>query len=54
MTFIFRIVQRQELFQGDPDTLEKLREIKGIFPESHFLKTQKAMLTYHAKGETKT
>ncbi|KAI9664177.1 MAG: Anaphase-promoting complex subunit 23 [Alyxoria varia] len=49
MSFIFRIVQRQELFQGDSETLTHLKQIKGVFPDSHFLKTQKAMLTYHAK-----
>lgn len=51
MSVIFHTVQRQELFQSDQSTMTSLKQIKKLFPTSAFLKTQKALLYYHAKGK---
>lgn len=51
MSFIFQIVQQQELFQTDDSIANELKKIKQIFPSSAFLRAQKALLYYHAKGD---
>lgn len=52
MGFLFHIVQRQELFQNDQSIVDELKQIKRVFPRSPFLRAQKALLYYHAKGKT--
>jgi len=49
MSFIFSIYENQELFQADDNILGGLKELKVVFPESSFLRTQKALVFYHAK-----
>jgi len=49
MSYIFSIYENQELFQADDNILVGLKDLKAVFPESAFLRTQKALLFYHAK-----
>lgn len=49
MTFIFHIYENQELFQAEDSVLNALKSLKAVFPTSSFLRTQKALLYYHAK-----
>lgn len=51
MTYIFHVYANQELFQVSGPVLQQLKKIKTIFPKSSFLRAQKALLFYHAKGE---
>lgn len=51
MTLIFHLYAHQELYQTNEDAHLILNELERVFPESLFLKTQKALLFYHAKGE---
>lgn len=50
MTLIFHLYCSQELYQATEDTYQTLMELENIFPESGFLKTQRALLYYHSKG----
>lgn len=52
MTLIFHIYCSQELYQATEDTHQTLTELEAIFPNSSFLKTQRALLYYHSKGPT--
>ena len=54
MTLIFYVHCSQELFQATQDTDQALSELESIFPDSAFLKTQRALLYYHAKGTSCT
>lgn len=48
-SFIFHIYANQELFIANDDIFDKLKSLKNVFPTSVFLRTQKALLYYHAK-----
>lgn len=50
MTLIFHVHCSQELYQATEDTYQALSELETIFPDSAFLKTQRALLYYHSKG----
>lgn len=50
MTLIFHCYCSQELYQATEDTHQTLSELETIFPNSAFLKTQRALLYYHSKG----
>ena len=52
MTLIFHLFCSQELYQATDDTHQILSELENIFPTSAFLKTQRALLYYHSKGNT--
>jgi hypothetical protein len=54
MTLIFHVHCSQELYQATEDTYQALSELETIFPESAFLKTQRALLYYHSKGSVGT
>ena len=49
MTLIFHLYASQELYQSTETTHRELNELERIFPESQFLKTQRALLFYHSK-----
>lgn len=49
MTLIFHLYASQELYQFNETTHHQLNDLERIFPESQFLKTQRALLYYHAK-----
>ena len=49
MTYIFNVYQNQRLFQYQDDIHRSIKDLQSIFPHSQFLKTQQALLFYHAK-----
>lgn len=49
MTAIFYPYASQELYQCTETTHNALNELEELFPESQFLKTQRALLFYHSK-----
>jgi len=49
MTFIFHIHISQELFQSTEQVHNQLNQVQLIFPNSAFLKSQRALLYYHSK-----
>ncbi|KAF2728163.1 anaphase-promoting complex subunit CDC23 [Polyplosphaeria fusca] len=49
MAFIFHISASQELYQSTDEVHNALTQLESIFPLSAFLKTQRALLHYHAK-----
>ena len=49
MTLVFHLFVSQEFYQSGPTTHQDLNELERVFPESHFLKTQRALLFYHSK-----
>ena len=50
MTLIFHLYASQELYQSSEPVHHQLNELENIFPDSQFLKTQRALLFYHSKG----
>ena len=52
MTLLFNLYANQELYQCGEQIHSQLNELEKLFPESHFLKTQRALLFYHSKGQT--
>ena len=50
MTLVFHLHASQSLYQSTDFTYQQLRDLEAIFPTSHFLKTQRALLLYHSKG----
>lgn len=50
MTYIFYLYASQELYQFTEQIHQRLTELEQVFPESQFLKTQRALLFYHSKG----
>lgn len=54
MTFIFHIYASQELYQSNEQIHNEVTQIENIFPNSSFLKTQRALLFYHSKGTSLT
>ncbi|KAB2578148.1 Tetratricopeptide TPR-1 [Lasiodiplodia theobromae] len=49
MTFLFHIYTSQELYQSTEQIHNELTQVQTIFPNSAFLKTQRALLYYHSK-----
>ncbi|KAL6704493.1 Anaphase-promoting complex subunit 8 [Coniothyrium glycines] len=49
MTFIFHVTASQELYSTGEQVHTSLSQILHIFPDSAFLKTQRALLHYHNK-----
>lgn len=49
MTFMFHIYASQELYQSNEQVHGALSQVSDYFPGSAFLKTQRALLHYHAK-----
>lgn len=50
MQLLFHIYTSQELFQTEERVYNMLSQLQSIFPQSAFLKTQQALLFYHAKS----
>lgn len=50
MTLIFYVHCSQELYQATEDAYQVLSELETIFPNSAFLKSERALLYYHSKG----
>lgn len=50
MALIFHVYCSQELYQASDDTHQTLTGLESVFPNSSFLKTQRALLYYHSKG----
>ena len=53
MTLVFNLYARQELYQSTETTYNALNELERYFPESQFLKTQRALLCYHSRDFAK-
>lgn len=51
MSLVFHLHASQALHQSGDVTHEELSSLEAIFPKSHFLKTERALLYYHAKGD---
>jgi anaphase-promoting complex subunit 8 len=49
MSLMFHLFANQELFQCTEQVHTQLSQLDAIFPENHFLKTQRALLFYHSK-----
>ena len=49
MSLIFHLYTSQQLFQCSQNTHSELNELEKVFPQSQFLKTQRALLHYHAR-----
>ncbi|KAI9827686.1 MAG: hypothetical protein M1819_006886 [Sarea resinae] len=49
MTLIFHLYTSQELYQSNDSIHSQLSQLEAMFPESQFLKTQRALLFYHSK-----
>ncbi|KAL1387307.1 anaphase promoting complex subunit 8 [Phyllosticta capitalensis] len=49
MTFLFHIYTNQELYQSTDQVHDEVTQVSQIFPNSAFLKTQRALLYYHSK-----
>ncbi|MCJ1446658.1 MAG: Anaphase-promoting complex subunit 23 [Stictis urceolatum] len=49
MTLIFHLYANQELYQSTEQIHQQLSDLENLFPENHFLRTQRALLHYHAK-----
>ncbi|KAL8828669.1 MAG: hypothetical protein Q9170_006500 [Blastenia crenularia] len=49
LTLLFNLDASQSLFLTSPDIHQSLNELTKIFPTSYFLKTQRALLSYHIK-----
>ena len=50
MTYIFHIYTCQELYVANDQIHQELDQIERYFPRNAFLKTQRALLSYHVKG----
>ena len=50
MTYIFRVYVSQELYQSTEQVHGQMADLERIYPDSVFLKTQRALLHYHSKG----
>ncbi|KAJ0163000.1 Anaphase-promoting complex subunit 8 [Colletotrichum tanaceti] len=49
VSFIWHLYTSLELYQATPELANSLESLMGIFPDSSFLLTCNAMLTYHSK-----
>ncbi|KAI9822546.1 MAG: Anaphase-promoting complex subunit 23 [Pycnora praestabilis] len=54
MTFVFHLYTSQELYQSTDQVHNSLTQLEAIFPDSQFLKTQRALLFYHSKEQPAT
>lgn len=54
MTMFFHLHASQTLYQSTEVIHQELTDLEAIFPKSHFLKTQRALLLYHSKGSCDT
>lgn len=54
MANVFYLHACQTLYQSADVTNESLAVLESIFPKSQFLKTEKALLCYHANGTLHT
>lgn len=52
MTLIFHLYASQELYQNGDAVHDELTQLEQIFPDSLFLKTQRALLFYHLRGKS--
>ena len=50
MTYIFHLYASQALYKATETTHQQLNDLERIFPESQFLKTQRALLFYHSQN----
>ena len=50
MTMFFSLYANQMLCQVDEVVYKLLADLEGLFPSSLFVQTQRALLSYHAKG----
>lgn len=51
MTIFFHLYTNQELYQSSEEIRRQVTHLQNIFPTSLFLKTQRALLLYHSKGQ---
>ena len=51
MTKLFRLNVNQELYQYGDVVHNQVAQLETVFPTSQFLKTQRALLYYHARGK---
>ncbi|KAL9631534.1 MAG: hypothetical protein Q9164_005837, partial [Protoblastenia rupestris] len=49
MTLVFHVYASQELYQSTEPVHQSLTELERVFPDSQFLKTQRALLYHHSK-----
>ena len=49
MTFFFSLHSNQMLYQSSDQVWKQLSDLENIFPNSLFLKTERALLLYHSK-----
>ncbi|MCJ1392992.1 Anaphase-promoting complex subunit 23 [Xylographa bjoerkii] len=49
MTLVFHLYANQELYQSTEPIHHQLNELQKLFPQNHFLMTQRALLYYHSK-----
>ena len=49
MTLVFHLYASQEFYQHSEPVHQSLNELEKVFTDSHFLKTQRALLYYHSK-----
>ncbi|KAI9777465.1 MAG: Anaphase-promoting complex subunit 23 [Geoglossum umbratile] len=49
MTLMFQLYTSQELYQSTYSVHNQLTELEGVFPNSQWLKTQRALLYYHSR-----
>ena len=52
ITFFFLVYTNQEFYKSTEPVHKHLTDLEGIFPESQFLKTQRALLLYHSRGQS--
>lgn len=50
MTMIFHLHTSQTLFESTETIYQELSNLEAFFPKSHFLKTERALLLHHSKG----
>ena len=50
MTLVFHLYASQELYQYGDAVHDQVSQLEDYFPQSLFLKTQRALLYYHSKG----
>ena len=50
ISFIFYVYINQQLFNGNDEVMERLEEVKAVFPGSSFLQSQEALICHHNRG----
>ena len=51
MSTLFHVYASQECQQATDQVFNYLSDLETVFPQSLFLKTQRALLEYHQKGQ---